>query len=68
MKIKLQTGFCIVIALLMMLFLVSSVSAITVDGNKNSGEWNDNWAFNQTNNATAVSEYDPDNLGDRLEV
>jgi hypothetical protein len=52
----------------MMLSLVSSVSAITVDGNKTSGEWNDNWAFNQTNNVTAASEYDPDNLGDRLEI
>ncbi|WP_049890920.1 COG1470 family protein [Methanohalobium evestigatum] len=68
MKIKLQTGFCIVIALLMMLSLVSSVSAITVDGNKTSGEWNENWAFGQTNNATAASEYDINNLGDRLEI
>lgn len=54
----------------MVLVLVASIpaaSAITVDGIKDP-EWNDNWAFDQTNNATAASEYDVFNTGDRLEV
>ncbi|MFP4654489.1 MAG: hypothetical protein ACLFMM_02240, partial [Methanohalobium sp.] len=68
MKNYIKTGYCIVIALFVMLLLASSVSAINVDGNKTDGEWNDSWAFNQTNNATASAEYDPNNLGDRLEV
>ncbi|MBP2031124.1 hypothetical protein J2755_002072 [Methanohalophilus levihalophilus] len=58
------------LTILMVLALVASVpaaSAITVDGIKDP-EWNDNWAFGQTNNATAAGEYDVFNTGNRLEV
>ncbi|ADI74412.1 hypothetical protein Metev_1565 [Methanohalobium evestigatum Z-7303] len=54
--------------LMAILMSISAASAITVDGNKTSGEWDENWAFGQTNNATAASEYDINNLGDRLEI
>ena len=54
------------------LMIISSIPAamaqITVDGNMSTGEWDDNWSFDQTNNATAAAEYDIYNTGDRLEI
>ena len=53
---------------LMMIALMPAAMAITVDGHKSPGEWNDNWAFGQTNNATAAAQYDIYNTGDALEI
>ncbi|RNI08830.1 DUF11 domain-containing protein, partial [Methanohalophilus portucalensis] len=55
-------------AALMLMITIPAASAITVDGVIGDNEWNDNWAFGQTNNATAASEYNISELGDRLEV
>ncbi|OJH49486.1 hypothetical protein MPF_1353 [Methanohalophilus portucalensis FDF-1] len=55
-------------AALMLMITIPAASAITVDGVIEDNEWNDNWAFGQTNNATAASEYDIYDVGDRLEV
>ncbi|WP_462271930.1 VPXXXP-CTERM sorting domain-containing protein [Methanohalophilus sp.] len=55
-------------AALMLMITIPAASAITVDGVIGDNEWDDNWAFGQTNNATAASEYDIFDVGDRLEV
>ncbi|MCS3924941.1 DUF11 domain-containing protein, partial [Methanosalsum natronophilum] len=53
-------------------FMASPVGAITVDGYKSPGEWNENWAFGQENVSIAVDNatlapYDPNGpFGDRL--
>ena len=54
--------------LVMLSSIPAAMAQITVDGNMSTGEWDDNWAYGQTNNATAATEYDPGNLGDRLEI
>lgn len=59
------------ILLFVTLMLISSIpaaTAITVDGLVSPGEWNENWAFGQVNNATAAAQYDIFNTGDRLEI
>ncbi len=55
-------------SVLILLAAIPAASAITVDGVKGAAEWNDKWSFGQTNNATASSEYNVNDLGDRLEV
>lgn len=64
-EIKLWLTIFVIFALIA---AVPTASAVTVDGIKGATEWNDNWAFGQTNNATAAGEYDINNLGDRLEI
>ena len=53
--------------LLMLSSIPAAMAQITVDGSKGIGEWDDNWAFAQTNNATAAAEYDIYNTGHRFE-
>ncbi|MBP2031125.1 hypothetical protein J2755_002073 [Methanohalophilus levihalophilus] len=64
-KINLWTTLLVVVALMAS---IPAASAINVDGINSPSEWDDNWAFGQTNNATAAGEYDINNLGDRLEI
>ena len=55
--------FCV--ALMMILSMPTAMAAITVDGYKQSGEWNDDWAFAQ-DNASTYSANGP--FGDRLVI
>ncbi len=58
----------IILVVLALIASIPAASAITVDGVKGAAEWNDKWAFGQTNNATAAIEYDVFNTGNRLEI
>ena len=55
-------------ALMMISSIPAAMAQITVDGIMGTGEWDGNWSFGQTNNATAAAEYDIYNTGDRLEI
>ncbi|APH39097.1 VPXXXP-CTERM sorting domain-containing protein [Methanohalophilus halophilus] len=51
-------------AALMLMIAIPAASAITVDGEKSTDEWNDNWSYGQVN-GTGYDIYD---VGDRLEI
>lgn len=56
----------LLISLVLLLVIIVSIPpsfAVTVDGTRSSGEWNEDWAFGQDNVGTPVSPY-----GDRLEM
>jgi len=53
------------VIIIILLFATNSASAITVDGVKSPGEWNEDWAFGQNRSST----YDPNGpFGDRLVI
>ncbi|AEH60172.1 hypothetical protein Mzhil_0296 [Methanosalsum zhilinae DSM 4017] len=55
----------VILTLMVALMTASSAAAITVDGYKSPGEWDDNWAFGQENATT----YDPNGpFGDRMVI
>ncbi|ADE37024.1 DUF7507 domain-containing protein [Methanohalophilus mahii] len=60
-QMKIALALC---AALMLIITIPAASAITVDGEKNTDEWNDNWSYGQIN-GTGYDIYD---TGDRLEI
>ncbi|ADE37023.1 VPXXXP-CTERM sorting domain-containing protein [Methanohalophilus mahii] len=60
-QMKIVLAMC---AALMLMIAIPAASAITVDGEKSTDEWNDNWSYGQVN-GTGYDIYD---VGDRLEI
>ncbi|WP_240632164.1 DUF7507 domain-containing protein [Methanohalophilus halophilus] len=60
-QMKIALAIC---AALMLIITIPAASAITVDGDKSTDEWNDNWSYGQINGTG----YDIYNTGDRLEI
>jgi hypothetical protein len=60
-QMKIVLAMC---AALMLMIAIPAASAITVDGEKSTDEWNDNWSYGQIN-GTGYDIYD---VGDRLEI